>query len=46
MIARAPEFTARAAEQRRPTPVRGARSDTMGDLRISESDIDVPDFLK
>jgi cell division protein FtsZ len=44
MIARAPEFTARAAE-RRPAPVRGGR-ETMSDLRISESEIDVPDFLK
>jgi cell division protein FtsZ len=44
MIARAPEFTARAAE-RRPTPVRGGR-ETLSDLRISESEIDVPDFLK
>ena len=44
MIARAPEFTARAAE-RRPAPVRGGR-EGLSDLRISESEIDVPDFLK
>jgi cell division protein FtsZ len=44
MIARAPEFTARAAE-RRPAAV-SRSSESMGDLRISESDIDVPDFLK
>jgi cell division protein FtsZ len=43
MIARAPEFTARAAE-RRPAAVRGR--ETLSDLRISESEIDVPDFLK
>ena len=44
MIARAPEFTARGGRApRRPRPrrPRGAR-----DLRISESEIDVPDFLK
>jgi cell division protein FtsZ len=45
MIARAPEFTARAAERRRPAPVQGGR-ETLSDLRISESEIDVPDFLK
>ncbi len=45
MIARAPEFTARSAEARRPTPARGGR-ETLSDLRISESEIDVPDFLK
>jgi cell division protein FtsZ len=45
MIARAPEFTARSAAQRRPTPTRGGR-ETLSDLQISESEIDVPDFLK
>jgi cell division protein FtsZ len=45
MIARAPEFTARAAE-RRPAAGVGRSRETLGDLRISESDIDVPDFLK
>jgi len=45
MIARAPEFTARAAERRRPAAVQGGR-ETLSDLRISESEIDVPDFLK
>jgi hypothetical protein len=44
MIARAPEFTARAAE-RRPGVARQGR-ETLSDLRISESEIDVPDFLK
>jgi len=44
MIARAPEFTARAAE-RRPAAV-GRSSETLSDLRFSESEIDVPDFLK
>jgi len=44
MIARAPEFTARSAAQRRPTPARGR--ETLSDLQISESEIDVPDFLK
>jgi cell division protein FtsZ len=45
MIARAPEFTARAAERRRPATVQGGR-ESLSDLRISESEIDVPDFLK
>jgi cell division protein FtsZ len=45
MIARAPEFTARAAERRRPATVQGGR-EALSDLRISESEIDVPDFLK
>jgi len=45
MIARAPEFTARSAAERRPTPASGGR-ETLSDLRISESEIDVPDFLK
>jgi cell division protein FtsZ len=44
MIARAPEFTARAAE-RRPAAV-SRNSESLSDLRISESEIDVPDFLK
>jgi cell division protein FtsZ len=45
MIARAPEFTARAAERRGPAPARSGR-ENLNDLRISESEIDVPDFLK
>jgi cell division protein FtsZ len=45
MIARAPEFTARAAE-RRPAAGVGRSRETLSDLRISESEIDVPDFLK
>ncbi len=45
MIARAPEFTARSAAERRPAPARGGR-ESLSDLRISESEIDVPDFLK
>jgi cell division protein FtsZ len=45
MIARAPEFTARAAERRSPAPARSGR-ENLSDLRISESEIDVPDFLK
>ena len=45
LIARAPEFTARAAERRSAAPVRSGR-ETLSDLRISESEIDVPDFLK
>ncbi len=45
MIARAPEFTARAAE-RRPGAAVGRGRETLSDLRISESEIDVPDFLK
>jgi hypothetical protein len=44
MIARAPEFTARRAE-RRPAAVERGR-ETLSDLQISESEIDVPDFLK
>jgi cell division protein FtsZ len=43
MIARAPEFTARRTE-RRTAAVR--EGDSLSDLRISETDIDVPDFLK
>jgi hypothetical protein len=43
MIARAPEFTARRTE-RRAAAVR--EGDSLSDLRISETDIDVPDFLK
>jgi hypothetical protein len=45
MIARAPEFTARAAERRSAAPATAGR-ENLSDLRISESEIDVPDFLK
>ncbi|HMA26841.1 MAG: cell division protein FtsZ [Solirubrobacterales bacterium] len=45
MIARAPEFAARAAE-RRPAAAVGRGREALSDLRISESEIDVPDFLK
>jgi hypothetical protein len=45
MIARAPEFTARAAERSGAAGV-GRSRETLSDLRISESEIDVPDFLK
>jgi hypothetical protein len=43
MIARAPQFTQRRTE-RKVGAVRDR--DSLGDLRITESDIDVPDFLK
>jgi cell division protein FtsZ len=44
MIARAPEFTARRTARRPPAVREGEES--LSDLRISETDIDVPDFLK
>jgi hypothetical protein len=43
LIARAPEFTSRRSD-RKVAAVRGR--ETLSDLKISESDIDVPDFLK
>ena len=43
MIARAPEFPPGA--ERRPAAVDRGR-ETLSDLQISESEIDVPDFLK
>jgi cell division protein FtsZ len=58
MIARAPEFTRKERDRETPPFVRRAREardagaarapdrETMGDLRISDSEIDVPDFLK
>ena len=46
MIARAPEFTAATQRHARSPPVRGAGARRSSDLRISDSDIDVPDFLK
>ena len=42
---RAPLYTAGSAAARRPTPASGGR-EALSDLRISESEIDVPDFLK
>jgi cell division protein FtsZ len=44
LIARAPEFTARRSD-RKVSAVQSGR-ETLSDLRISDSEIDVPDFLK
>jgi cell division protein FtsZ len=44
LIARAPQFTARRSE-RQAAAVRGGESD-LGELKIPDSEIDVPDFLK
>jgi cell division protein FtsZ len=44
----APRERDRGSSRRRPSPTPGLtpERETMGDLRISDSEIDVPDFLK